>query len=214
MNCWICFEACHSFHVSSTNTTFYQCGHCGFTFKNQKHWVSPSDELARYREHKNEIDDPEYRRYFHRFVEKAIVPFTQPKKVLDYGAGETPVLAHVLRHDYHIEVAIYDYYFYPDRKVFNDVYDVVTATEVIEHMADPYGLFDQVDRCLKPSGLFCLMTQFRPPTQIEFEKWFYHRDSTHIAFYTMSAMKILAENRGFELLYSDLKKVATFRRKV
>jgi 2-polyprenyl-3-methyl-5-hydroxy-6-metoxy-1,4-benzoquinol methylase len=81
--------------------------------------------------------------------------------VLDYGCGDGLLIDYLALHGFP-DVTGYDAY----SERFNDPavlgrprpYDLVIAQDVIEHVEDPVGLFQQLVACTKPGGLICLGT--------------------------------------------------------
>jgi hypothetical protein len=96
-------------------------------------------------------------------------------------------------------VKIYDVIYAPDESVFiNGHYDFITATEVIEHLADPLREITRLWTCLKPGGIMAFMTKFLVP-QPNFSNWYYKLDPTHICFYSHVSFNWLATKLGGRL---------------
>ncbi len=53
------------------------------------------------------------------------------------------------------------------------------------------------------STVLSLMTSFRPLSDDEFLVWPYIREATHIAFYTVEAIRRIAEQCGLRLIYIE-----------
>jgi SAM-dependent methyltransferase len=204
MNCPICDYACDSFQNWTQTVHYHSCPNCLYIFKDPSARLNAKEEKARYLTHRNRIDDPEYIGYFERFLTDSIRPFLVPKsKVLDFGSGPEPVLAHLLRSKYDVDVAIYDPFFAVNTEVFDATYDIITCTEVIEHLIDPYSVFQRFSRLLHPGGYLAIMTRFHPENERDFLQWFYPRDITHIGFFAEQTFAYLAQTFGFTIISTN-----------
>lgn len=166
--------------------------------------VAPEAELQIYNNHNNSIDDPRYVAYFKRFLDDAVIPFCGGgRKGLDFGSGPSPVLAEILERDYGYSMDIYDLFFASDRVYEDKRYDLVTSTEVVEHLENPMDHFQLFRNLLKEDGLLAIMTQFHPKDDDEFMEWHYIRDKSHISFYTPKTMAIIGKLIGLKIVYTD-----------
>lgn len=213
MTCWICQSITIPRRHPISGVLFHDCPNCDFIFKDPNHFPSREAEEKRYQEHHNEIDDVRYRDYFKHFINHCIVPFSKGSSVLDYGSGPTPVLQDVLERDYHYHVEIYDPFFAQSKAYFNKTYDVITCTEVIEHVQDVHKSFRLFTLMSNDQTILALMTQFRPDSMEAFYDWFYHRDLTHIAFYSLKTFQYLTRIYPFEIINTDHKKMIVLRRR-
>ncbi|MCK7488035.1 MAG: class I SAM-dependent methyltransferase [Bacillus subtilis] len=175
--------------------------------------MSPEAEKERYLHHRNRIDDPEFVGYFERFLADSVVSLLHPEcKALDFGSGPEPVLAQLLKIKYDMDVAVYDPYFANDANVFEDTYDLITCTEVIEHLKNPVETFALFSRLLRNGGHLAIMTQFHPNDENDFLQWFYPRDITHIGFFAERTFAVLAERFHFALVSTNHFNTITFRK--
>ena len=194
--------------------TFYWCDDCGFIFKDSKDYVSSKEELKIYNTHQNSIDDQRYVDYFKRFIDEAIMPTGMKfKSGFDFGSGPSPVLATILQRDYQIPMDIYDLNFAPEKEYQNRKYDLVTCTEVIEHLENPQEYFNLFASLLNDDGLLAMMTLFHPDNVTDFLGWHYIRDRTHISLFSPKALAYLAKQAGLEVVYHNNHRYITFKKK-
>lgn len=134
-------------------------------------------------------------------------------KILDYGSGPQPVLAQILKRDYKLKANIYDLYYAPDKKALAEEYDLVICTEVVEHISEPFPVWEELSSLLKPGGLLAIMTLLVPDDLSNFWGWHYIRDYTHVSFYTMDSLQHITKNTGLSLIYTDAYRYFTFQKK-
>lgn len=207
--CKICSQPTHSFSHSKFGT-YDSCDACHFISKQKKDHISPEEALIVYNRHENYLDDPTYTAYFVAFVEKAITPYANAgRKGFDYGSGPQPVLVKILESKYGYHMAHYDYFFSPDTQYTEQKYDLITITEVIEHIEDPVATLMHLKSLLRTSGILCVMTTFHRCDQAFFMDWHYMRDRTHISFFTETTFRYIAEQIGLNILFTDSKRYIT-----
>ncbi len=211
--CKICDSKTFTITHKKFGIDYYYCKACGFIAKDERSIISPEEELKIYESHNNSIDDPRYVAFFKRFLESAVFPYCKGETGLDYGSGPSPVLATILERDYGFSVDIYDLFFSPEREYEGRSYDLITATEVLEHLADPLSHFAIFRRCLKDEGILSVMTLFHPEDENEFLQWYYMRDMSHISFYTPRSMRVIGEKLGLEIIFTDDARYTTFRKR-
>jgi hypothetical protein len=201
-HCKICNASTRALPDNKTGKIYHVCDVCGFIFLDQQFILSPADEKRRYEFHQNTFDNTGYVAMFERFISDAITPYCGgARSALDFGCGPTPVFAALL--EKHIEnVDYYDPHFYPDRSFKERKYDLITATEVIEHLQDPIETLRMLAAILNPGGGLALMTKFHTCNDEAFLKWWYRIDDTHIAFYTERTIEYLAQNIGLEKTFN------------
>ena len=128
---------------------------------------------------------------------------------LDYGAGPGPALQHMMQED-GFKADVYDIYFYPDRSVLSVAYDFVTCTETAEHFADPRGELEKIDKLLNRGGWLGVMTGMLENWE-DFPSWYYHRDPTHVNFFSRITMRWIANLLGWEVHFPK-ENVTLFRK--
>lgn len=182
--------------------------------------ILPEDkEKARYLEHVNTPENTGYVTMLHSFLEKSVLHFHNSiNTALDFGSGPVPVLASILE-EKGCSVDFYDVYFAPEPIYQNKTYDLITCTEVLEHLANPLETLLLLNTLLKPGGILAVMTLFHPADGSaegdgKFKRWWYRRDPTHISFFRPETFEFLTRILGLSLLMCDNKNTLSFCRTV
>lgn len=152
--------------------------------------LTPEIEKARYDQHENKPDDPNYRAFLNQLFEPLQKKLKPNSLGLDFGSGPGPTL-HLMFEEKGHRMNIYDPFYANDKTVFQHLYDFITTTETAEHLFNPKEEFEQLWTCLKPGGWLGIMTEFAPPVE-NFPDWHYRRDDTHVAFYSKNTFNWLA----------------------
>ena len=206
MQCKICKGEVVHFFDNYMDADTYHCKACAFMFKDHNAIISTEKELKVYEQHNNSEENLGYVAMFQEFIDKTFAPYEENiTEVLEFGSGPTPVLASLLKKR-DLEVDIYDKFYAPEKVYEGKKYDLITSTEVIEHIAEVEELFVFFAEHLKHNGYLALMTQFHTNDAEHYLKWWYRRDPTHICFYHPHTFEVLAEKFGFKLLFCDDKK--------
>jgi SAM-dependent methyltransferase len=83
----------------------------------------------------------------------------------------------------------------------DELYDVVVAIEVLEHIKDPHEALKTIHRVLKPGGLLLFTTGNLARHRGDIATWFYARHpEVHISFFTPNAFRRLADRYGLHPL--------------
>lgn len=178
---------------------YFHCSECDLVFVNKCQHLNELDELNRYREHNNDPCDKGYIKFLSRLTNK-VIPYLKKEMVgLDYGCGPGPALSMIME-DKGYNMEIYDPYFYRRNKVFNEKYDFITCSEVIEHFSNPFGEFIKLNKLLKKDGYLAIMTSLLNDRE-SFDKWYYKNDFTHISFYSKKTMKWIAYRFNYKIIF-------------
>ncbi len=196
-SCPLCqSEAVEHFHRDKKRN-FRRCIHCLLVFVSSPERLTLEEERQQYDLHQNVVDDPEYR----RFLSKIFIPITAiiaaPAAVLDFGCGPGPALAQMFQEKGY-ESEVYDPYFYADTKVLEQRYQIITLTEVIEHLFHPLDELLRLRNLLLPGGVIGIMTK-RLADKESFANWHYKNDPTHVCFYSDKTFHWLARHLGMTL---------------
>ena len=77
-------------------------------------------------------------------------------------------------------------------------FDVVTAIEVIEHVADPVAELTGMRSLLRPGGLLFLTTGNAAPYRDRLSAWRYVVPDVHVSFFEPTTLALALEKAGFE----------------
>jgi hypothetical protein len=210
-SCKICFQDTRLIHATKPDIQYYCCNSCDFIFIDDNHLLSAEEETARYRQHDNTLENEGYVSMLNYFIKKSVLPYRDSvKNILDYGCGESPVLALLLKEE-GFEVDIYDKFFHPEEIYRDKTYDLITATEVIEHLNNPLNTFDLFRSLLNNEGFTSIMTSFHPQNDQQFIDWWYRRDRTHISFYSRDTFDYVAKKCRMNMLYFDDKNISVLQ---
>ena len=207
MQCRICQGPTQAFFDEYMQCETFHCPECEFIFKDTQAIVSEEKELKVYQQHNNTEENLGYVAMFRDFIDKTIAPHREKiETALDFGSGPNPVLARMLERE-GFATDHYDKFFAPEKVYEGKRYDLITSTEVIEHISDVQGVMQLFSEHLNPGGYLALMTQFHSNTEEHYLQWWYRRDPTHIVFYRPRSFEVLAEQYGLTLRYHDDKKL-------
>ena len=191
-----------------TKSPLYHCPTCDLIYKDRLLHLSADEERRRYEAHDNTLQNEGYVRVFQEFIENAITPFVEREAaVLDFGCGPTPVLKELLE-ERGFTVDAYDPLFAPSPHRIG--YNLVTCTEVLEHVFDPLDTWRRLLSSLSSNGIIAVMTHFHPG-EAEITNWWYIRDNTHVVFYSAQTFTWVAQEFNLTILYNDGTKTVVLR---
>jgi len=204
--CPLCNGVAISFYKDKKRH-YLHCEICSGIFLDPELRLTPENEKSRYLRHNNDIKDPGYQQYMQPVVDAIEKNFKSESKGLDYGAGPGPVVAYMLENK-GFNLILFDPFFYPSKEVLASKYDFITCTEVIEHFYNPLQEFKKLHEMLLPGGkLFCMTNIYS--SEINFSKWHYKNDMTHVFIYAAKTLALIAETIGFKDITID-DKLITF----
>ena len=169
---------------------YLHCGTCDLVFVPAEFHVTSNAARERYLTHDNDPYNADYRRFLSRLWDELRPRLPEGTRGLDYGAGPGPALAAMIEED-GFSAALYDPIFHPDEAVLSDSYDFITCTETVEHFATPRADFLRLHELLAPGAWLGIMTDILEDRE-GFGDWYYHRDPTHVAFYTRWTFRWIA----------------------
>jgi SAM-dependent methyltransferase len=142
-------------------------------------------------------------------VVRALTPIGPATRWLDYGCGNGGLVRH-LRDTAICDAAGFESGWIADRARSHGIpllsaedlrsqrgrYDVVTAIEAIEHVADPLPMLRAVRDLLKPGGLLFLTTG-NAAAHADLTRWGYVRPDIHVSFFEPRTLERAFEMTGF-----------------
>ncbi len=193
--CIVCGSLTTKPFVTVSSLNYWRCHHCEATFLHPQHRLSRQEEYEHYLTHENDAEDLGYRAFLSKLFAPMLSKLHRETSGLDYGCGPDSALAQMFM-EQGLEMTLYDPFFKPDVKIFNQRFDFISCSEVVEHFFHPAEEFDRLDALLKPGGWIGVMTTFQTDDK-RFEGWRYRRDPTHVVFYRSKTFDVIAQQRGW-----------------
>ena len=195
--CLLCQESVNIFR-NLKGKEYFKCINCHSIMLNSKNYISSEKEKKRYENHCNDVFDKKYQAFVFPIVESVLKDYDKKHKGLDFGSGTGPVITKLLR-DNGYRIDIYDPFFANNKEKLKETYDYIVCCEVIEHFHHPSLEFEKLRAMLKPGGTLYLKTNIYSE-EIDFERWYYKNDQTHVFFYHEIALKYIEKKYGFSEL--------------
>ena len=85
-------------------------------------------------------------------------------------------------------------------------FDLITASEVIEHILDPHSFLDDLYKRLNAGGILVIVTGANdtPAARLFGKRWWYLNPPDHCSIFSRSALKKLITDKGFNILEHSL----------
>lgn len=196
--CPLCASHCR-YSLPVAGKHYHRCLDCELVWLDKADHLDETAEKAVYDGHDNRVDDPRYRTFLMRAFGEVLNRVAVPAYGLDFGCGPGPALVAMGR-EAGYEMVGYDKFYADYPELLTRQYDFITSTEVIEHIAEPRAVLEQLWACLKPGGVLVLQTQ-RVLGDERFKNWRYRHDPTHIVFFAEASFQLLAASWQAELSF-------------
>jgi SAM-dependent methyltransferase len=207
MKCKICDSLIKIIFNYENDKTYGYCSNCEAIFLKESFIVDNEKERAQYENHNNSFQSKGYVKMFEDFLDYFWEDLDKnTSTALDFGSGPGPVLAQIMKNRA-LHVELYDKFYQPLPIYETKQYDLITSTEVFEHLQNPLEILKLFKQHLRKDGIVAIMTLFHDKDEKNFSKWWYRRDPTHITFYTPKTFEILAKKCGLKVLKHDNKRV-------
>jgi SAM-dependent methyltransferase len=209
MQCPLCTDNTDT-ALTCQQKKYYHCSQCDLIFLDPKQRPTSKEEKARYLAHNNTIVDKGYVNYLEHFLHQGVDPFIARGMALDFGCGPGPVLQMLLQQR-GFSTDINDPFFAPEKPPAHKKYDLITCTEVLEHVFQPAKTWRYFAQHLRPGGYLAVMTCFHPG-QKNFGRWWYRQDFTHVCFYSRLTFAWVAANHPFQEKFTDNQRIVVLKR--
>jgi SAM-dependent methyltransferase len=195
-----------------------QCSQCGCL------WAQDirSDDAVLTRAYQNLVNDyfespPDQEKYiqFYRWLERLIEEHAQGNEVLDVGCGDGLFLASMSarwsKQGLEPSSAGAELARKKNLKVLCGTLadlphscrvDLLSALDVIEHVADPHGFLEALKSKLKPGGVLLLLTgdSTSLPARIAGPQWSYLKWCGHVSIFSGAGLQRVLEDHGFQII--------------
>ncbi|MDX1808534.1 MAG: class I SAM-dependent methyltransferase [Sulfurospirillaceae bacterium] len=207
MKCNICKTLTKKIIDDKMSKLYHQCSNCETIWLDNGFFVDKTKEKMQYENHNNSFESTGYVKMFEDFLNYFWQDLPNNyTDAFDFGSGPGPVLAEILKQR-GLNVDCYDKFYQPFKIYENKKYDLITSTEVFEHIQNPLETLKLFKDHLKQDGLISIMTLFHKNDTEEFLNWWYRRDPTHISFYTPHSFEVMAHMCGLKVIKHDNKRV-------
>lgn len=191
MNCPLCNSSSIKLFDKDKFRSYFLCSDCQLISVPRNELISPDEEKRRYDLHANDESD-QYKSYLTGIGDALLPHISAGSQGLDFGCGKSLLMEKILESHGH-KVESYDIYFHPKEAVLDSEFDFILLSEVIEHLATPLDVMQNLRKKLKVGGKVFLKTKLYPPDPMSFCSWSYKRDPTHIQFFSFNSLKKLGE---------------------
>lgn len=197
--CPLCNSSSENFFLEK----FFLCSNCSGIFRPKHLLLDYVSEKKRYETHNNDVNDIRYQNFVSPITNAILDEFSTEQTGLDFGAGTGPVISKILA-DNGYNIKQYDPFFHNFPELLKNNYDYIACCEVIEHFYDPLKEFKLLKKLLKNNGALFCMTAIYDNT-IDFTKWFYKDDPTHVFIYQKETLEWIQNNVDFSKIIIENK---------
>lgn len=188
---------CGSALINKKDAYYYDCDLCKAIVKDEKYYLAADEEKAEYETHNNDIHDLRYQNFTMPITSYVIEQYLPAHKGLDFGSGTGPVISSMLMKEGY-DIVQYDPFFAPDLSTLNARYDYIVSCEVFEHFHNPQMEIDRLTALLNGNGSLLIMTLLYHD-QIDFSKWNYRNDATHVFIYRKETIEYIANEKNLTI---------------
>jgi len=220
-NCEVCGNAIFTPELAKDHFIIVKCLKCGLEFvnprltmfENRDFYEDSSVSYGRY------LDRETFDTQIQKAVVKGILRYKQCGRFLDVGCaiGNRLQVAKDYFEIYGVEIAEWAAKYASERLGIeiwqnpieelwlpSNFFDVITFSEVIEHLHSPAAFLREIHRILSVGGIVYLTTGNTLSLDALYwkEKWYYYAPQYHLFYFNHRNMKLLLSKTEFEILES------------
>ncbi len=185
------FEKFEKINQKKKLRTYYFCKSCEYIYLKPSQRLTSFDEKKRYLQHNNDTEDPRYVKFLSSLYDCSVRK--EDCKILDFGSGPTESMKSL-----NSSIESYDPFFFNDKSLLSQKYDLIFCSEVVEHFYNPKLEFQKLKLRLEPKGRLAIRTGVIENLS-EFSSWKYRQDETHVGFFRKKTFEYLAEVFNWKL---------------
>ncbi len=207
--CPLCSHSPTNLIHQDRRRNYWRCQRCDLIFVPSDQFIDAESEKAIYDLHDNNPQDLGYRQFLQRAIDPIKQRLVQGATALDFGCGPGPAIIQMVA-EFGVSCFHYDKFYADDPSLLQQQYDIVFATEVVEHFTEPKASWDLLVSLVKADGALSIMTKRHLGNQ-RFANWHYKNDVTHVCFYSEATLAWLAEQYAMQVAFPAAD-VAVFSR--
>lgn len=191
-SCPLCTSSEVESFAQDSRRCYFECQRCHLVFVDQHDFLCAKQEKQVYDQHQNNPQDSGYRQFLSRLFEPVLAQLTDHACGLDFGSGPGPTLSLMFEEAGH-SMRIFDPFYANDPLVWQQQYDFITASEVVEHVHQLGVELERLWHHLNRGGVLGVMTKM--VTDVDaFGRWHYKNDPTHVRFFSRQTCRWLAQH--------------------
>lgn len=191
-NCPLCGSNHTESYFSNKDSKYLICSECELVFSPDEFHLNETEEKSRYDLHRNNPKDERYRKFLSKIFNPVLRCLSPGDVGLDFGSGPGPTLS-LMFSEQGYKVDLFDKFYANNESIFNNKYNFITSSEVVEHLGNPGVELNRLFNMLDNGGVLAIMTQMLS-SDINFSSWHYKDDPTHVCFFSKNTMKYLAKS--------------------
>lgn len=201
--CPLCSYEATLFYQNTDN--YFKCAECHSIFVDTQKRPDMKAEKERYELHNDNVEDKGYQNFVSPMTLAIMSGHFKQSRGLDFGAGIAPIISKVMQ-DAGYTIEQYDPFFHNFAELLQKKYEYVACCEVVEHFYNPHKEFGLLKSLLEEGAKLYIMTDLYDES-IDFAKWYYKNDMTHVFFYTKESFEWIQREFGFKSLQIEKRLV-------
>lgn len=200
ISCGDYFEGRRLFPLNIGKTSLLQCNTCGFALFPEMHKWSIKNFADRIYNNKYLIADAPFEFERPLRIAKHIRESFEPCNLIDFGGGRGVLADQLCSDGFH--AVVYDPFHASNKELPTWQADIVTAFEVVEHVANQVELFLTLNKLCKPGGMIVFSTLLSDGVDLS-KDWYYASPRNgHISFHTSESLVAVCAQVGLEVIPS------------